>query len=505
MTDSSAAKESDVHSQSPATAALPAARIVRTRGSFGFVAIFAVAVILGVGVYVGFRWWDGRGAQITIEFARSHALERGAPLTLNGVCVGEVEAVGLRENQAVAVRVRLTADDRINAMIARAGSQFWVPSFSADLATGVRNVAAAFSPRIAVLAGAGRPQHRFVGLEREPPNVWWGDGDLAVVLRAVRNRGVTAGSAVLYRGLPIGEIVRTQLSRDSTKFEAWLRIFARYRSLVRKNSRFVDSSGVNVELGFTGVSVDLPSLRGMLAGSVQLFTPTEAGPPAEAGREFELELTAAESYFEWHPYIEFAGYEALFERERGPIPRPTQATLSYTYRRGWGWMSDGSATHAGLALVLERGVLLPRNLVRPDEDHRADLHLRVGAEVVDVGDERLAWMNESLALVENDVALAVGWRVQRVRAPGEPESVTVFGPSGARHLLDREYVEADDGVWGITQRRVFDVGWHGAAVLATRDERLIGLLLVDDDGEAVVAPIPADATLLQSTATAPLN
>ena len=133
-------------------------------------------------------------------------------------------------------------------------------------------------------AWAGPRRSHFVGLETEPADAWLREGELPVVLRTDRNRGVAEGSAVFYRGLKIGDIVRTQLSRDSTKFEAWLRIFREYRPLVRVDSKFVDSSGLNLQVGLRGMSVSMESLQSIIGGSVQLFTPDAYGPPAEVPR-----------------------------------------------------------------------------------------------------------------------------------------------------------------------------------------------------------------------------
>ena len=131
--------------------------------------------------------------------------------------------------------------------------------------------------------------------------MWLREGDLPIVLRGSRNHGVAEGSAVFYRGLKIGEIVRTQLSRDSSKFEAWLRIPSAYRMLVHKDSHFVDSSGFRLDVGLGGMKIDLDSLQSVIAGSVQLFTPTSAGELAEPGREFILELDADPEYASWAP------------------------------------------------------------------------------------------------------------------------------------------------------------------------------------------------------------
>ncbi len=478
-----------------AMAPVPLARVVEpaeTQKSYTLVRVGAIALVAALLAWVVWSWWDHRGLFITIEFAEPHRLEPGAPLTLNGVRVGEVTRFDLLENQLVSVRARLTASDSINGMIAREGSVFWIPRFEADLARGIRNVGAVFASEIAVRPGTGPRQYRFTGLEHEPPNVWLRDGELPIVLRARQNRGVTEGSAVLYRGLEIGEIVRTQLSRDSTRFEAWLRIFAPYRDLVRKDSHFVDSSGVNVEVGFAGMSVDMQSLQSVFAGSVQLFTPTEHGPAAAAGREFVLEPTADEAYYDWSPYIEFEGYQSMYDAPAGThAPRLAKATLTWSYTRGWGWLAEGSGTAQGLVLATTAGVLAPLNLLVPTSANPRDVRLRFDGRSVPLADDSLAWQGGGLGLYEV-ARLGEGWPASRIRHAPEPESCTVYGAGGLYKVLDREYLAEDGGAWRVSGPMSFNAGWNGAAAISSRDGALVGIL-VTDEVPARIRPIPVDA------------
>ncbi len=493
MTDSPAPPPFTDAPPNQAWVTVPVAEVIPAPGharAFRLMTVIIMILLAGLLGAIGWWWWHSRGLEVSIEFERPHGLQIGASVMLNGVQVGEVRDIAILENHRIQVRTRLTAKPDINSMIARAGTQFWIPRFSADLTRGVRNVQAVFATHVEVNPGTGPRQRHFTGLEQEPPTMWLRDGDLPIVLRASRNQGVTEGSAVFYRGLEIGKIVRTQLSRDSSTFEAWLRIDAQYRMLVHNDSRFVDSSGLRVDVGLGGMTLDLDSLQSVLAGSVQLYTPTSSGDPAEAGREFVLEPDADPEYATWAPYIDYAGYQPMHVAALQQIrPTPIAATLTWKYPRALGLIDAGEGTRQGLVLSTRLGVLVPTNMVDTGNTSATDVVLDIAGTRCVIDDQAVTWRGEGLALCVTTPA-TVTWPVERIRQATEPETCTLYGPGGLDMVINREYLDPTAPGWRITRDDAFNAGWNGAIVLSNRDHAVIGMLAVDEKNRGMVMPIP---------------
>src|SRR5439155_1654252 len=113
-----------------------------------------------------------------------------------------------------------------------------------------------------VVPGTGRPKTEFVGLDRPPPALE--RGGLKVILATAHLSSVRSGSPVYYRGIQVGAVTDTELSRDATAAHIHVFIGQRYARLVRVGSRFWSASGFDVNISLLkGVEVSLESLRSL--------------------------------------------------------------------------------------------------------------------------------------------------------------------------------------------------------------------------------------------------
>ncbi|SHF87894.1 Paraquat-inducible protein B [Microbulbifer donghaiensis] len=169
-----------------------------------------------------------------------------------------------------------------------AGTDFWVvkPEFSI---TGVRGLETLVSGNyIAVEPGSGGRKRKFVALDR-PPAFVRGDG-LRVVLKSARLGSLNRGSPVYYRQLRVGQVEDYHLDQDDSEVEIDLFIRREFAHLVHRGSRFWNSSGISVEGGIGGLTVNLESLAALVAGGVSFHTPEaqQQSPLAVNGTEFKL-------------------------------------------------------------------------------------------------------------------------------------------------------------------------------------------------------------------------
>ncbi|WP_372865163.1 MlaD family protein [Spongiibacter sp.] len=247
------------------------------------------------------------GREIHVYFTSGVNLSKGTEIKYEGIKVGEVTAVELDSSmQGVVVSARLAPSAKA---LARQGSRFWVVKPELGL-VGTRNLETLVTGAyISVLPGDGEPQSKFIGLER-PPRLRPPATGLNLVLGADQRGSIKEGVKVFYRDIPVGEVFGFELSADARRTLIHINIEPRYATLVRRNSRFWNSSGIAVNFGlFSGTTIRSKSVESLLEGGIAFATPPGKGAkaalaaPAEAGQHFPLHAEVDAVWLRWDPVI----------------------------------------------------------------------------------------------------------------------------------------------------------------------------------------------------------
>ncbi|MFP6641344.1 MAG: MlaD family protein, partial [Myxococcota bacterium] len=127
---------------------------------------------------------------------------------------------------------------------------------------------------------------------------------LHIFLDAPERGSVKVDDDVLYRGEKVGRVLRHRLKEDSRLIGIEIQIFPRFAPLVRKGSKFWNSSGLSADLGLTGVHVHVSSLESLFEGSVSFSTPDPPGELAEKGMTFTLSSKPKDKWLKWQPAIQ---------------------------------------------------------------------------------------------------------------------------------------------------------------------------------------------------------
>lgn len=280
---------------------LPKAKLKKARWNFPVVWVVPVVAVIVAG-YVVYDRVREIGPKITIQFKDVNGLKTGqTQIKYRGVPIGEVTQFDLSADQQhalVTVRLRRSA-----ASIAREGSVFWIvrPEVGAGSITGLGTVIT--GPEIGVLPGTGKAQSDFVGLESSPAIAE--RKGLKIVLLSGHLKSLKANSPVYYRGIEVGAVQDTRLNANATAADIHVVIKQRYAKLVRDGSKFWNVSGVDASIGlFSGVEIDVESLRSLVAGGVALATPNDpSAKPVKDGAVFRLYEKPEKKWLEWAPKI----------------------------------------------------------------------------------------------------------------------------------------------------------------------------------------------------------
>ncbi|MFO1272964.1 MAG: MlaD family protein [Rubrivivax sp.] len=246
-------------------------------------------VALVAGAILVVRTITQTGPMITITFRSADGLEAGrTDVRYKEVTIGRVASVALSPDRGRAlVRVRL---NKSAAELAVADTKFWIvrPRVGTGGISGLGTLLS--GAYIGTDAGESPDEERFfTGLEA-PPFVMRGEQGRTVVLDAPDLGSLDVGSPVFYRRTRVGRVVGYTLNPQTDRLEVRLFIEAPNESLVTRESRFWNASGVDVTVNASGLNVNTESLASLVGGGIAFGNPpgVQGAAPAPDGQRFTL-------------------------------------------------------------------------------------------------------------------------------------------------------------------------------------------------------------------------
>lgn len=229
----------------------------------------------------------GPVAQVTFDTAEGIAAGK-TEVRCRSVRVGMVKDLELSGDlKSVLITIQM---DRHAAALLCEDTRFWVvkPRVSATDISGLGTLLT--GAYIEVEPGRG-PQGptSFRGLEEPPPT----NRDVPgrrLVLTADEAGSLAVGSPIFYMGVEVGRIEKRELAPDGRQVRYHAFIRQEFSTLVRENTRFWNTSGVDISASATGIKVRTPSFQAMLAGGASFGIPDglEAGEAAPDDMNFKL-------------------------------------------------------------------------------------------------------------------------------------------------------------------------------------------------------------------------
>ncbi len=252
-------------------------------------------------LYEDFKTARKYGQVITLTFDGENTLAKGTAIKYNGVQVGEVTLIVpdfKREHVEVSARILPEFADKI----AKADSYFWVAKAEVGL-SGVKNIQNLLSQSINVAPGKGKPASQFT-LNAEAPL----SDSVTFTLQSESRGSVSKGTPVLYREMEVGRVTLVELGQFADRVVTTISINPEYAYLVRQNSVFWNTSGLDVSIGISGADIKAGTVDSLIRGGVTFATPQDKqlAPVAEQGHSFYLYPAAEQEWKLW----------------RTPIPKP---------------------------------------------------------------------------------------------------------------------------------------------------------------------------------------
>lgn len=466
----------------PIPPAIPPARIAPERG-VSWAWLLPLLALLFAG-YVVFQTWGERGPLVGVRAKDGYGIQTGDPLRYRGIRVGEIEAVELdRDLSSVVLSVRL---DPGAEGIAREGSRFWLvrPQLSLEGVQGLETIVGA--NYLAVLPGpeGGAERRSFVALEEPPIRESIEPGGLHLVLEAPQRFGLAPGAAISFRDFQVGSVLGLSLASDATAVEVEAYIRPDYAALVRENTRFWETGGIEVDFAFTqGLRLDVGSLRSLVSGGIAMATPNDAGAEVEAGHRFRLFADPEKEWLDWRPALPVGRADLV---HRTSLPQLARAELAWKS----GKILAREHTRSGWLLPVAGGVIGPADLLRPVEDAREGTRLSIEGEVRELANESEPESEGPLAFAPFELAGRTPWSPSRTDFDARAgDWLAVADPTLPPMPISAARLKETDDGFELRESPSFDRSWHGAAVVDRASGALGGVLLVGEKG-ARIARVP---------------
>ena len=247
-------------------------------------------VALLLGSWLLYRSFSAQGPVARVRFDTADGIYAGkTEVRCRSVKVGIVKDVELA-GDLKSVLTYLEFDPDAEGLLRR-GTRFWVvrPRLTATEFSGVGTLITGAYIELDPGPAGGEKHKTFKGLET-PPATNSNVPGLRLVLTAEQAGSLSAGAPVYYRGFEVGRVEGRKLSEDGQNVTYNAFISSDYSRLVTENTRFWNTSGIDISAGADGFKLRTPSFQAMVSGGVS-FGVTVGDSPGEAvknGASFTL-------------------------------------------------------------------------------------------------------------------------------------------------------------------------------------------------------------------------
>ncbi|MFQ3236038.1 MAG: paraquat-inducible protein B [Paraglaciecola sp.] len=250
-------------------------------------------VALSIGVWMIFYQWNNQGPLINIVFENASGLEAGkTKIKMHNVDVGQVKSIALTDDlNKVLITARMSSS-AVNLLLEN--TQFWLVTPRISL-NGVSGLGTLVSGTYINMSSSrdGKKTQDFVALPA-PPITPAGTPGLHVTLNSNAEFAFKEGDPVIYKGLKVGEFESVYFNFKERVVYYNTFIEAPYHELITTNTKFWNTSGVQMELGADGVKVKSGSIETLLTNGVAFGVPE--GMPLGAKIDKRSYFSIHESY-----------------------------------------------------------------------------------------------------------------------------------------------------------------------------------------------------------------
>ncbi|WP_017430447.1 intermembrane transport protein PqiB [Vreelandella jeotgali] len=231
-------------------------------------------IAIAIGMWLVYDNYTSRGTRIQLTMENAEGIEAGKTLIrTRNVEVGKVKSVQLSDDLSQAVisaQIHPEAESTLTE-----DSRFWVvkPRIGREGISGLNTVLS--GAYIQLEPGSSDTLKRKFEVSDVPPVAPAGEAGLQLTLLSKLGNSMKVGDPVSYQGYTVGRVEEVDFDPQKRQVSHQVFIEKPYTSLVTDNTRFWNSSGLDVQLDADGIQVNLDSLETLLGGGVSFGVPAD--------------------------------------------------------------------------------------------------------------------------------------------------------------------------------------------------------------------------------------
>jgi len=317
-----------------------------------------------------------RGPLVRVTFDSAQSLQAGqSQVKFKDMQMGTVQGFELTpDRKHVVTSIRMTAQSE---ELLTEGAQFWVvkPRVYAGDITGLNTILT--GTYVAMQPGeASQPERReFTGLAN-PPTLVPDTGGRTFSLTASRLGSISLGTPVFFHDLDVGRVVGWNFAGMADSVTLHIFVDAPYVEWVHRDSRFWNSSGIELRVGPQGVRLQVDSLKAVVLGGITFDTPSGPGGAAASAEGDSFPLYSNQDVAETATAPRRAALATYFTGSVGGLAVGAHVTLQgmaigdvTSVDLQYSTDTDQSRVRVGYALQLDRVTRVGDKPAQPFQDY----------------------------------------------------------------------------------------------------------------------------------------
>ena len=228
------------------------------------------------------------GIDITLHLQDGEGIkEHGTRIMFEGIQIGTIEKISV-EKDLSGVVARASLDPRTASLLTTA-TRFWRVSPNISL-TEISGLSTLLSGEyIAMQPGEGEPRTDFTVLD-EPPVLPDSVPGLHFRLSADDLGSLSRGTHIYYKRIPVGNVQAYHLDKSGRQVIIDAYIEEQYAHLVRRNTRFWNTSGIDLSGSVAGFRLRTEAVTSIISGGIAFATPDNSPARSAAKNSSSFKL-----------------------------------------------------------------------------------------------------------------------------------------------------------------------------------------------------------------------